>query len=541
MSSDNSNKIVQFPKAEIAPEEQAVKVPKAEVPSEEQEQARRLKAGVERLAQLTGQWLFWLEGDAEKLGVSPATLKAMVEETIKANAKKAHEDRIDDRRRERRDEKKEERERQEQVQAAKAAERARKEAERIEREQEEQRKKRETVFAEIANLPRMTHVARLNEAAVRLGEDPETLIEEFELFFAARSLPAALVPWPDPVSTAELLAGIEAKFRRYVVASDAIATAVALYVPFTYVVEIARYAPKLLFYFQDPNAGKSTALQVIYWMVLRPYLAVDATGAAIYRIIDQLRPITPLIDEADTLFARNTMLARIMNTSWDNSGAKIPRAGPGKTIIEYDVYGTQVIGMCGLNMPATTLSRCLLCQIWPKLPSEVVDNWEKQDDEEFVTLRRKALRWSVDNAVTLQAARPEGQGFNNRVRDNWRVLWAIGDLGGPEWAKRARAAAVELEAERDEPSEGIRLLAAIRDVFGTRKAMTSADLCAALAADPGGEWANYRGRGPIGQIQLAVSLKGYRIKTEKVMSPAGVRLNGYFRAQFNNAFARLLP
>ena len=83
------------------------------------------------------------------------------------------------------------------------------------------------------------------------------------------------------------------------------------------------------------------------------------------------------------------------------------------------------------------------------------------------------------------------------------------------------------------------MLAAIREIFGTREAMTSADICAALAADPAGEWANYRNRGPISQRQLAVSLQGYRIKTEKV-SPAGIRLNGYFRAQFNNAFARLL-
>ena len=97
----------------------------------------------------------------------------------------------------------------------------------------------------------MTHVARLKEAAARLGEDPEILIEEFELFFAARSLPAELTPWPDPVDTAELLTGIEAKFCRYVVVNDAIAVATALYVVFTYLVEIAVYAPKLLFHFQE--------------------------------------------------------------------------------------------------------------------------------------------------------------------------------------------------------------------------------------------------------------------------------------------------
>jgi putative DNA primase/helicase len=153
-------------------------------------------------------------------------------------------------------------------------------------------------------------------------------------------------------------------------------------------------------------------------------------------------------------------------------------------------------------------------------------------------LRRKLLRWSVDNAVALQAAAPEGQ-FNNRVRNNWSLLWAIADLAGGDWPRRARAAALELETERDEPSEGLRLLAAIHDIFGTREAMTSAEICTALAAYPSNEWANFHNRGPISQTQLAVLLKQYRIQTQKV-SPAGIRLNGYFRAQFANAFARLL-
>jgi Protein of unknown function (DUF3631) len=528
-------KIVDFPQTEVAPEERA----------------RRLKVEVDRLAGLPRvEWLYYAECTdvAEKHGVSRTVLKRMVEAVIKEHKEKAAEDKAEDRLREQRAEKKEkkestarreeERKRQrEQERVDKEAERARKEAERIEREQEERRKKCEAVFAEIADLPRMTHAARLKEAAARLGEDSETLIEEFEVFFAARSLPVELVPWPDSVDTAEVLAGIEAKFRRYVVVPDSIAVATALWVAFTYLVEIAVYAPKLLFQFPERDAGKSTALHVIRWMVQRPYLAVEATGAAIYRIVDRLKP-TLILDEADTLFERSTVLAHIINSSWDNSGAKIPRVGSRREVVEFDVYGTQAMSMKGLNMPDTTLSRCIICMIWPKLPSEVVDDFNKRDDEEFVTLRRKLLRWSVDNAVPLQAATPKGQ-FNNRIRHNWQLLWAIADLAGGEWPKRARAAALELETERDEPSEGRRLLAAIRDIFGTREAMTSADICAALVVDPSGEWANFRDKGPISQTQLAVLLKEYRIRTEKV-SPAGVRLNGYFRTQFKNAFARLL-
>jgi hypothetical protein len=65
------------------------------------------------------------------------------------------------------------------------------------------------------------------------------------------------------VDTAELLRAIETKFRRYVVVSDAIAAATVLWVAFTYVIEIAVHAPKLLFTFPERDAGKSTALHVL--------------------------------------------------------------------------------------------------------------------------------------------------------------------------------------------------------------------------------------------------------------------------------------
>jgi hypothetical protein len=75
--------------------------------------------------------------------------------------------------------------------------------------------------------------------------------------------------------------------------------------------------------------------------------------------------------------------------------------------------------------------------------------------------------------VTLQAAKPEfPPGFNNRVRMNWRMQLAIADLAGGEWPAQARAAGLELETGRDEPSENIRLFAAPRDVWGKAQERT---------------------------------------------------------------------
>jgi hypothetical protein len=502
---------------------------------------QRALAEAQRLANLSApDREFQYSGSSDRIGVDVATLKKMTEAILKDRAKRAREEKAEARRQERTQERENKLTRQDHERARKEADRVRKGAERIEREQKARQKKRDAAFAEIAELPKLTHAARLKEAAARLGEDFELLLEEFEVYYAARTLPEELAPWNEPVPTTELLGAIEMKFRRYVVVSDAIAAAVTLWVPFTYLIEIAVHAPKLLLTFPEKDAGKSTALGVLRWMVQRPYLAVEATGAATYRIVDRLKP-TLLLDEADTLFDRSTVLAHIINASWTIGGPKIPRVGPRGEVVEFDPYSTQAIGMKGLGMPSTTLSRCIMCMIWPKLPSEVVEDFDERDDEEFKTIRRKLARWSIDNAVALRSATPECS-FNNRTRKNWLILLAIADLAGGEWPRVARAAALELETDRDEPSENARLFAAIRDCMGARAEITSADICKALAADPSSEWANFRGAGSISQAQLAALLRPFGIRpvTLHPTKRAGLTRHGYRRARFENAWARLL-
>src|SRR5262249_3947668 len=242
---------------------------------------------VERLAGLpTVEWMFYLPDIAKKHGIEVATLRQMIEAVIREAEKKAKEARGELRRREdgaerqRIKEKESQRkeERRERVEERKRQEREEREARKEAEREEARRKKCEAVFAEIADLPKLTHEVRLKEAAKRLGEDFEVLVEEFEVFYAARTIPEDLEPWPEPIDTAELLEAIETKFRRYVVASDAIVTASVLYVPFTYVVEIATHAPKLIYTFPTKEAGKSTALHVMRRMVGRAYPAVEVTG-----------------------------------------------------------------------------------------------------------------------------------------------------------------------------------------------------------------------------------------------------------------------
>ena len=105
-----------------------------------------------------------------------------------------------------------------------------------------------------------------------------------------------------------------------------------------------------------------------------------------------------------------------------------------------------------------------------------------------------------------------------------------------DWPKRARVAALELYNESSsESDDDIRAFAVMEQLFRNREEIASAEVCAVLTADPTSEWCNFRGKGPISQAQLAALFHPFGIYTVKLSSG-----RGYRRAQFKQAFARLL-
>jgi Protein of unknown function (DUF3631) len=407
--------VVDFPKAEITPEERA----------------RRLQVEVERLASLPpAEWLFYLadDGIAEKHGVSRSDLKAMIEATIRANEKKAREDKADDRQAE----KKEERIRREQ----------KREQERAEKEAERKRKEREKAFEALAKLPRVAHELRLAELAKRLDEDVDLLRDEFAAFIGPDAETVGLEPWDEPVDTQALLNELMARVRRFVVMHDDVATAVSLWVMFSWLHEIAVHSPNLIVTSAERDSGKTTLLGVLGFLTPRAYPAVELTGPNVYHVVDRLHP-TLIIDEADKLFHRKPDLMHIVNAGWTR-GTKIPRMVRG-VIHQFDPFCPKIVGMKGLALPDTTASRSIIVKLWPRMPQEKVSDFTFADDNDFVTLRRKAMRWAADNVATLQDACPiMPPGFGNRLAANWRLLFAIADLAGGSLPKRARTAAMKL-------------------------------------------------------------------------------------------------
>jgi hypothetical protein len=521
MTAVSDGKVVDFPNAE--------------------DRARRLKAEVERLArQSPTEWLFWLDDSAMKHGIAPAKLKTMIEATIKATEKQARQGQADQRQREQRAERqraaadrKEERQQREQRRTQQQAD---KEAERKQREREKE-------LAAILKLPRADHEPRLKALAEQLGEDLGYMREEFSKLITVEEKSSGdtgfVEPWPEPVDLNVLLTETLAQVRRYaVIHDDAAAVAVVLWIAFAWVHEIATHSPILLLTSAEADCGKTNICGVLKFLTPRCYAAAELTGPNLYRFVDHLHP-TLIIDDADRLFERKPDLVHIVNVGWTR-GTLVPRQEHGVTRW-FDPFCPKVVAGVGVILPKTTMTRTIPIKLLPKLPSEKVDDFAHIDDDTFVTLRRKFARFAADNAAALKDAAPAMSGFNNRAKMNWKLLLALADLAGGDWPKAARQAAIKLTRERREPSEGKRLLEAFRDMFAAHGPMlTSTQVQRLLTADEDGEWADFRGRGPISKRQIAVLLDAYDIHPD-VIHPHGRKAErGYKSEWFETPFRHYL-
>jgi hypothetical protein len=161
--------------------------------------------------------------------------------------------------------------------------------------------------------------------------------------------------------------------------------------------------------------------------------------------------------------------------------------------------------------------------------------------EHLEHLKRKAARWATDNADALRQADPQMPAtLHSRMADNWRPLFAIADLAGGSWGRRARCIAEKLSAERTEDTASVMLLEDIRAYFEelNREEYPSADLVAWLADREERPWCEWKAGRPLTARQVARLLEPFGISPKQLWVGRNVR--GYEKKQFADAFTRYL-
>jgi hypothetical protein len=137
------------------------------------------------------------------------------------------------------------------------------------------------------------------------------------------------------------------------------------------------------------------------------------------------------------------------------------------------------------------------------------------------------------------------------MADVCEPLALIGDVAGGDWPERIRRAIASLVCDDGaDEGPGLQVLADIRDYSFLRReeeagkrliGLPTRDIIADLVGIEDSPWAEYRNGRPLTAYQLGRLLKRYGIRRVTARFDGGEPAKGYLRADFEDAWSRLLP
>lgn len=403
-------------------------------------------------------------------------------------------------------------------------------------------------IARLAALSPLQYDRVRKEEAEKLNVRPATLDAQVK---AARKSQANdhsnfedIIPCVDPVDPAQLLTTIANTILRFIVCSEHVANAAALWIAMTWFMDVIFVAPLAVITAPEKRCGKSQLLSLMGRLVKRPLQASNISPAALFRSIDAWQP-TLVVDEADSFMKDNEELRGILNAGHTRDSAYVVRVvGEDHQPKCFNVWGAKVIAGIG-RLQDTVMDRSIVLELRRKLPHEKVNRLRHTELDLFAELTPKLARFAEDCREAVRSARPAlPEVLHDRAQDNWEALLAIADVAGGPWPKLARVAAIQLTASPGDSTEniGTQLLSDIRDAFESKNAdkISTADLIAYLCIDEERPWATYNRGKPIVPRQIGTRLDQYGICSKTIRVGYGT-CKGFDRSQFDDVFARYLP
>lgn len=351
---------------------------------------------------------------------------------------------------------------------------------------------------------------------------------------------------------ADLLRDVETFLARFVAfPSPHAKVAATLWAAHAHLMDVWESTPRIAFLSPEPGSGKTRGLEVTELLVPRPLHAVNATPAALFRVVsDDAGPPTILFDEIDTVFGPrakdNEDIRGMLNAGHRRGATSLRCVVRGKSIEVEEFPAYCAVALAGLgDLPDTILSRSVVIKMRRRSPTEHVEPFRHRlHAPEGHALRDELAAWANTVRPRLVGVWPDmPEGIEDRNADVWESLLAVADVAGGDWADRARVAAVALVADLREgtPSLGIRLLADVRSIFEATGdvALSTDGLLTKLRGIEEAPWADLRGR-ELDARGLASRLRKYEIKP-KTIRVGDSTPKGYAREDFADAWSRYLP
>lgn len=404
------------------------------------------------------------------------------------------------------------------------------------------------IVARLAKLPPLEYERIRKVEAERIGIDRVMILDnevekarKGDTKFENKShIYPEVIPWANCVDGAELLDEIYETLKKFIVCSEETAVAATLWISFTWFIDHAQVAPLAVITAPEKRCGKTQMLSLIGKLSRRPLVASNISPSAIFRVVERDAP-TLLIDEADTFLRDNEEARGILNSGHTRSSAyTIRNVGEDHEPTMFCTWGAKAL--CGIGvLPDTLMDRAIILELRRKLPHEKAERLRHAKIAMFDRLASMLARYSMDNGLSIAAARPDlPDSLNDRAQDNWEPLLAIADQVGGRWPALARSVAVSMsEADQATSSLSTELLADIREAFGVKDRMTTRELLEELNSDDLKPWSTFHRGKPITPRQLAKRVSEYAVNPD-TLSFCGVKAKGYKREWFDDAFERYL-
>lgn len=350
-------------------------------------------------------------------------------------------------------------------------------------------------------------------------------------------------PWPESVDGADTLNEVTALISRYVALPTEAANVVALWCCYCHAFKGFIHSPRLNLFSPEKGCGKTTLLDVIATMTPRALRTENITAAVLFRLVDSHSP-TLLLDECDTYLSGNDELRGLLNAGHKRGACAFRCEGENNEVRAFNAFAPAVLAGIG-TLPGTLHDRSIVIRLVRAKPSEVAARFDSRRTQAETELCRKLARWAADNFAALETANPTlPTNAFNRLADNWQPLFAVADLVGGDWPRRAADAFAKLteSADLDAQGTGVMLLSDIRLAFAEAdvERMFSKTLVEVLSAMTDRPWPEaHRGK-PISETWLARRLRAFDVAT-RTLRIGDERAKGYELATMQEAFDRFLP
>jgi hypothetical protein len=314
----------------------------------------------------------------------------------------------------------------------------------------------------------------------------------------ADRLPFAEVePHSEPIDPAQLLDEVSDTIQLFIVLNNEQAHAAALWVAFTWFIDVVKVAPLAVITAPEMACGKSQLRDLLSKIVMRPLSTNNMKAATLFRIAEKWHP-SLMLDEVDLMLKSDDEIINLVNAGHHRGASQVWRlVGDNHEPKSFDVWGAKCFAGIALEkiFPPSTLSRAIIIKLRRKLSHESVARLRHADEGVFSDIAAKLARFAADYSQQVRAARPVlPDALSDRDQDNWEGLLAIASCAGDAWLARATAAALKLSGAAEKTqSTGNELLADIQHVFESKKLekISTVDLIAALCEDEEGAWATY--------------------------------------------------